>query len=143
MLLLNLPTLVRVTEESINTVPKTYFEAGIALGSTKWQTIRKVILPAALPNILTGVTLTAGRALGETAILIFTAGASASRHIGDLDPLAGGSTLAVHMWYANTTGLMPDKIAITNGSGALLILIILALNLALLLPKKILSQKLK
>ena len=141
MLLLNLPMLVRVTEESINTVPKTYYEASIALGATKWHTILKVILPSALSNILTGVTLTAGRALGETAILIFTAGASASRHVGDVDPFAGGATLAVHMWYTSTTALMPDKTDITNGSAALLILIILVLNLGLLIPKKLLSNK--
>lgn len=141
MLLLNLPMLVRVTEESINTVPKTYYEASIALGATKWHTILKVILPSALSNILTGVTLTAGRALGETAILIFTAGASASRHVGDIDPFAGGATLAVHMWYTSTTALMPDKTDITNGSAALLILIILVLNLGLLIPKKLLSNK--
>ncbi len=141
MLLLNLPMLVRVTEESINTVPKTYYEASVALGATKWQTIWKVILPTALSNILTGVTLTAGRALGETAILIFTAGASASRYVGDLDPMAGGATLAVHMWYTNTTALMPDKVDITNGSAALLIVIILLLNMGLLIPKKMLSKR--
>lgn len=139
LLLLNLPMLVRVTEEAINTVPKTYFEASIALGATKWQSIWQVVLPAALSNILTGVTLTAGRALGETAILIFTAGTSVSRRIGDLDPLAGGGTLAVHMWYVSTTGLVADRTEIASGIGALLLVIILALNLGLLIPKKLLQ----
>lgn len=139
LLLLNLPMLVRVTEEAVSTVPKTYFEASVALGATKWQTICKVILPAALPNILTGVTLTAGRALGETAILIFTAGTSVSRRIGDLDPFAGGETLSVHMWYVLTTGLVPDKADIANGTAAVLLLIILALNLSLIIPKKMLQ----
>lgn len=141
MMLLNLPMLVRVTEEAVNTVPKSYYEASIALGATKWQSVWKVVLPSALPNILTGITLTAGRALGETAILIFTAGTSVSRHIGDLDPLAGGGTLAVHMWYTTTTSLIPDKVDVANGSAALLILIILLLNLGLLIPKKLMQTK--
>lgn len=143
MMLLNLPMLVRVTEEAINTVPKSYYEASVALGATKWESIWKVVLPSALPNILTGITLTAGRVLGETAILIFTAGTSVSRHIGDLDPLAGGGTLAVHMWYTTTTSLIPDKAAVANGSAALLVLIILLLNLGLLIPKKLLQTKTK
>lgn len=143
MMLLNLPMLVRVTEEAVNTVPKSYYEASVALGATKWESIWKVVIPSALPNILTGVTLTAGRALGETAILIFTAGTSVSRHIGDLDPFAGGGTLAVHMWYTTTTSLIPDKAAVANGSAALLILIILLLNLGLLIPKKMLQTKTK
>ena len=74
LVLLNLPLLVRVTEESIRTVPDFYREASLALGATKLQTIWKVILPSALPGIITGITLTAGRALGEPAILNNTAG---------------------------------------------------------------------
>ena len=66
LVLLNLPMLVRVTEESIRTVPKSYEEASLALGATKLQTIFKVVLPSAMPGIITGITLTAGRALGET-----------------------------------------------------------------------------
>lgn len=81
LVLLNLPMLVRVTEESIRTVPKSYEEASLALGATKLQTIFKVVLPSAMPGIITGITLTAGRALGETAILIFTAGTTVSRHM--------------------------------------------------------------
>ena len=141
LLLLNLPMLVRVTEESINMVPKTYLEASIALGATKWQSIRQVVLPAAFVNILTGVTLTAGRALGETAILIFTAGTSVARNSGDLDPLAGGGTLAVHMWYVSTTGLVADRSEIASGIALLLLVIILFLNFSLLILKKSMQKK--
>lgn len=64
LMLLNLPVLVRVTEESIRTVPAHYREASLdVLGATKWQTIWRVVLPNALPGIITGITLTAGRAL--------------------------------------------------------------------------------
>lgn len=129
--LMNLPIIVRVTEEALKTVPREYREASLALGATKWQTIARVVLPAALPGIVTGVTLTAGRAVGETAILIFTAGTTASRMIPDFSLSAGGETLAVHMWYVMAIGLVPDRVDIANGTGALLILVILMFNLIL------------
>ena len=137
LVLLNLPMLVRVTEESIRTVPKAYEEASLALGATKLQTICKVVLPNALPGIITGITLTAGRALGETAILIFTAGTTVSRYLYDTDVMAGGETLAVHLWYLMSAGLVPDRDLIANGIGALLILSILVLNFILVLPLRL------
>ncbi|HBT78961.1 MAG: phosphate ABC transporter permease PstA [Selenomonas sp.] len=140
LVLLNLPLLVRVTEESIRTVPKSYEEASLSLGATKLQTVVKVVLPSALPGILTGITLTAGRALGETAILIFTAGTTVSRHLFDPDVMAGGETLAVHLWYLMSAGLVPDRDAIADGIGALLILTILVFNFILVLPLKYLQR---
>lgn len=141
LMLLNLPVLVRVTEESLRTVPQYYREASLALGATKWQTIWKVVLPNALPGIVTGVTLTAGRAIGETAILIFTAGTTVSRHMMDPDLLAAGETLAVHMWYVMGVGLVPDRVEIANGIGALLILSVLVMNLLFTLPVEILRRR--
>lgn len=140
LVLLNLPMLVRVTEESIKTVPKSYEEASLALGATKLQTIFKVVLPSALPGILTGITLTAGRALGETAILIFTAGTTVSRFLYDTDVMAGGETLAVHLWYLMGAGLVPDRDMIADGIGALLIITILVFNFILVLPLKYLQR---
>lgn len=142
LMLLNLPVLVRVTEESVRTVPSHYREASLALGATKWQTIWRVILPNALPGIMTGITLTAGRALGETAILIFTAGTTVSRAVPDFDVTAAGETLAVHLWYVMAVGLVPDRISIADGIGALLILTILVINLLVLIPGKLLQRKL-
>jgi len=136
LVLLNLPMLVRVTEEAIRTVPKSYEEASLAVGATKLQSIWKVVLPSALPGILTGITLTAGRALGETAILIFTAGTTTSRFLYDTDVMAGGETLAVHLWYLLSAGLVPDRDAIADGIGALLIITILVFNFILVLPMK-------
>lgn len=141
LMLLNLPVLVRVTEETVNTVPQHYREASLALGATKLQTIWKVVLPNALPGIITGITLTAGRALGETAILIFTAGTTVSRHMFDTDLFAGGETLAVHMWYLMSTGLVPDRDMIADGIGALLILTILVFNLVFTIPLRIMQKK--
>ncbi len=140
--LLNLPVLVRVTEESVRNVPVHYREASLALGATKWQTIWRVVLPNALPGIITGITLTAGRALGETAILIFTAGTTVGRQIVNFDVTAAGETLAVHLWYVMAVGLVPDRVEIANGSGALLIITILILNLLFTIPSKILQRKL-
>ena len=140
LVLLNLPMLVRVTEETLHTIPASYREASLALGATKLQTLTRVVLPAALPGILTGITLTAGRALGETAILIFTAGTTVSRYMFDTDLLAGGETLAVHLWYLLSTGLVPDRDAIANGIGALLIFTILIFNLGLALPLRALQR---
>ena len=141
LMLLNLPVLVRVTEESIRTVPAYYREASLALGATKWQTIWRVVLPNAMPGIITGITLTAGRALGETAILIFTAGTTVSRTVPDFNVLAAGETLAVHMWYVMAVGLVPDRVAVADGTGALLIITILIFNLLFALPSKYIQRK--
>lgn len=142
LMLLNLPVLVRVTEDSVRTVPIHYREASLALGATKWQTIWRVVLPNALPGIVTGITLTAGRALGESAILIFTAGTTVSRQMADFDVTAAGETLAVHLWYVMGVGLVPDRVDIANGIGALLVVTILILNLIVTIPSKMLQRKL-
>lgn len=134
--LLNLPLLVRVTEEALHTVPQTYREASLALGATKWQTIRKVVLPEAMGGIITGIMLASGRAIGESAILIFTAGTTVSRHLADFDVFAGGETLAVHLWYVMGIGLVPDRIEIANGIGALLILVVLFINMVFIIIQK-------
>ncbi len=134
--LLNLPLLVRVTEEALQTVPQTYREASLALGATKWQTIRKVVLPEAMGGIITGIMLASGRAIGESAILIFTAGTTVSRHMADFDVFAGGETLAVHLWYVMGIGLVPDRVAIANGIGALLILVVLFINLIFIFAQR-------
>ena len=142
LMLLNLPVLVRVTEDSVRTVPIHYREASLALGATKWQTIWRVVLPNALPGIVTGITLTAGRALGESAILIFTAGTTVSRQMADFDVTAAGETLAVHLWYVMGVGLVPDRVDIANGIGALLEVTILILNIIVTIPSKMLQRKL-
>ncbi|HIU64915.1 MAG TPA: phosphate ABC transporter permease PstA [Candidatus Avacidaminococcus intestinavium] len=134
--LLNLPLLVRVTEEAIRAVPQTYREASLALGATKWQTICKVVLPEAFGGIVTGIMLASGRAIGESAILIFTAGTTVSRYFPDFDLSAGGETLAVHLWYVMAIGLVPDRLEIANGIGALLILVVLVINLIFILLQR-------
>lgn len=140
--LLNLPVLVRVTEEAIRSVPVSYHEASLALGSTKWQAIRNVLIPAALPSLITGITLVAGRALGESALLIYTAGLSVSRHYPDVNPLAIGETLSVHLWYIQSQAIVPDAKQIAQGSAALLVLVVLAFNLLIGIPSRLLQKRL-
>lgn len=77
--LLILPVVIRASEEALRAVPKTYKEAALSLGSSKWRAVTRVILPAALPGILTGVVISMGRAAGETAPIIFTAAVSVGR----------------------------------------------------------------
>ncbi|MFH0880950.1 MAG: phosphate ABC transporter permease PstA [Lentisphaerota bacterium] len=77
--LLILPTVIRASEEAIKAVPKTYKQASLSLGASTWQTVVQVILPAALPGILTGVVISMGRAAGETAPIIFTAAVSVGK----------------------------------------------------------------
>lgn len=141
--LLNLPILVRVTEESLRGVPSSYREASLALGATMWQTLHKVVLPSALPGLITGTTLVAGRALGETAILIFTAGMNVSRYLFDVHLTAPGETLAVHLFALKSNplpGTNADQVA--DGTAALLILMVLVFNLLLALPSRYLQHRL-
>lgn len=135
----NLPIMVRVVEESISGIPREQREAGLALGISRWETITKVILPAALPGITTGIVLASGRVFGEAAALIYTAGMSTPpldllnwnpfSPTSPLNPMRPAETLAVHIWKVNGEGIMPDAEAISNGTAALLLIAILAFNL--------------
>lgn len=136
----NLPIIERVTENAIRSVPSGLREGSLALGMTRWQAIRTVILPAALPGLVTGFILTAGRIFGEAAALIFTAGQSSSAlNWGDISLWNGSSplalnrpaeTLAVHIWKLNSEGLVPDYRQIADGAAALLILCVLIFNVS-------------
>jgi phosphate transport system permease protein len=135
----NLPLMVRVVEESLRSVPQEQKEASFALGISHWATIRKVILPVAIPGIITGAILSAGRIFGEAAALLFTAGMSSPNlnfmdwnpfHMASpLNPLRPAETLAVHIWKVNSEGLIPDVRAVADGSSAILVLTVLIFNL--------------
>jgi phosphate transport system permease protein len=117
-----LPTLVRTAEEAIKSVPATYREASLALGASKWQTMVKVILPAALPGLVTGVILAMGRVVGETAAFLLTLGGS-QRLPGSI--FAPARTLALHLYLlVMEVGAMDKAFAI----GAVLIVTLLVLN---------------
>ncbi|SDS06460.1 phosphate ABC transporter membrane protein 2, PhoT family [Paenibacillaceae bacterium GAS479] len=135
----NLPLMVRITEQGIRGVPREQKEAGLALGLTRWKTITKVMLPVALPTILTGTILAAGRVFGEAAALLFTAGMSSPRldftdwnpfsPVSPLNPLRPAETLAVHIWKINSEGIAPDAAQIAAGASTVLIITVLLFNL--------------
>jgi phosphate transport system permease protein len=117
-----LPTLISTTEEAIRAVPQYQREAGLALGATRWQTISHVILPAALPGIITGIILCIGRAIGETACLYVTMGGSAAV---PTSLLSGGRTLALHVYYLATDSRASEKAMAT---AAILVILIIIIN---------------
>ncbi len=121
--LMILPTIVRTTEESLKAVPSSYKEGSLALGATRLQTIFKMAIPSALPGILTGILLGTGRAVGETAAVLLTAGSSAlslPRTIKD-----PARTLAVHLFILSHEGISMEK---AYATATVLIVSILALN---------------
>lgn len=119
-----LPTITRTAEEAILMVPKHYREASLALGATKWQTIRKVVLPAASSGILTGVILGIGRVVGETAAVIYTAGSTLNMPDSFLRP---GRTLSVHLYILASEGISKEKMYAT---AAILIILVFIINTA-------------
>ena len=144
--LLNLPLMVRVSQEALRSVPKEFREASEALAARQIETIQKVVLPNAMPGILTGVVLTAARVIGETAPLILTMGTSISPNAQySLNPLATGETLAVHIWVLAVVGVpgLQDAQAVAAGSAALLLIIVLALSLSAALLTRRLNMRLR
>ena len=124
-----LPIIIQATEEALKAVPQSYREASFALGATKWQTIFKVVLPAALPGILTGTILGISRAAGETAPIMFTAAAfytpKLPRTIFD-EVMA----LPYHIYVLATSGThIEETRAIQYGTALVLISLVFLLNL--------------
>jgi len=120
--LMILPTIIRTSEEAIKAVPNAYREVSFSLGATRWRTIRRVVLPNALPGILTGVMLGIGRSIGETAAVIFTAGASLRLPHSLFDSTR---TMSVHFYILAREGLSSQN---AYGTAAVLILSVLMVN---------------
>lgn len=117
-----LPLIMRTTEEALIAVPDSYREGSFGLGAGKCRTIFKLVLPSAIPGILSGVILSIGRIVGETAALIFTAGTVG----GIANGLTGsGRTLAVHMYLLANEGLYIDK---AYAVAVVLLVLVLLLN---------------
>jgi len=135
----NLPLIVRVTEDALRSVPRDQREASLALGVTRWHTVVHVLLPSAVPGILTGVILASGRAFGEAAALMFTAGMTTlPLDFSNVDlfsssspfsPMRPGEVLSVHIWKLNSESLLPDRVRISDGASALLVLVVLLYNI--------------
>ncbi|WP_418790108.1 phosphate ABC transporter permease PstA [Phosphitispora sp. TUW77] len=120
-----LPTLVRTSEEALKTVPVSYREGSLALGATKWQTIIKVVLPSAIPGIITGVILSIGRIVGETAALMLTLGGSLRMPESVFDP---ARTMSMHLYLvAMEVGTM-EATEKAFGTATVLIITIFIIN---------------
>jgi phosphate transport system permease protein len=151
--LFNLPLMTRLAEQALRAVPQDERSASLALGATKWQTIRHVVVPLAIPGLVTGVILTAGRVFGEAAVLLFTSGIGTPVHYDftNLDitnpaspwsPLRPATTLSVYIYKLQSEGLGAFKNQIVDGSAAILISMVLIFNLGARLIGRLLTRKL-
>ena len=103
-----LPQIISASQEALLAVPQSYREASLSLGATHWKTIRKIVLPTALPGILTGVILSVGRAAGETAPILFTAATFYTRGYPD-SVFSEVMALPYHIYALMTEGTYPEK----------------------------------
>ena len=127
LVIMNLPTVLRTTQESLRTVPQSYREGAFGLGAGKWRVVRTVVLPSCIDGIITGCILSVGRILGESAALLFTAGFAHALH-GIFDGLSSpGATLTVALYvYAKEEGEFDVAFAIA----AILMVLALVIHLA-------------
>lgn len=140
LVIMNLPTVMRTTQESLKTVPQSYREGAFGLGAGKWRVIRTVVLPGCVDGVITGCILSAGRIIGESAALLFTAGFAHAIH-GILTGLSSpGATLTVALYvYAKEEGEFGVAFAI---AGILMILMLL-INLSATLVGKYFAKRRK
>lgn len=117
-----LPLIIRSTEEALIAVPNNFREASFGLGAGKLRTIFRIVLPSAMPGIVTGIILAVGRIIGETAALIYTAGSVAQ--IPD-NLFSSGRTLAIHMYVLSSEGLYTNK---AYATAVVLLLVVIAIN---------------
>jgi len=121
--LMILPTVIRTSEEALRAVPRYYRDVAQSLGASKWQSIRSVILPAAAPGVMTGVVLGIGRAISETAAVIFTAGVALRM---PLSPFDSARTMSVHFYTLTMEGISDDM---AYGTASVLVVTILLINI--------------
>jgi phosphate transport system permease protein len=141
--ILVLPTIINASEEAIKTVPLDFREAAFALGATKRQTIMKVVLPTALPSILTGAIISVGRAAGETAPILFTAATFYTRKLPKsiLDEVMA---LPYHIYALMTEGTAPKfQVPIAYGTAVVLLLLVLSINLVAIIIRYRIRRKKK
>jgi phosphate transport system permease protein len=135
LLCLNFPIALRLFEDALTSVPRELREGSLALGSTRWNMIRTVVLPSALPGIVTGLILSAGKIIGETAAIVFTMGViNPFNGVFTLSPLIPSDTMTVLIWRLKTqdtpAGMSAAQAsAVAAGAAAVLIIILLVINL--------------
>ena len=138
LVIMNLPTIMRTTQESLKTVPQSYREGAFGLGAGKWRVIRTVVLPGCVDGVITGCILSVGRVLGESAALLFTAGFAHALY-GFFEGLgSAGATLTVALYvYAKEQGEFEVAFAIA----AILMLLTLLINTAAMLVERWFRRK--
>ena len=138
LVIMNLPTIMRTTQESLKTVPQSYREGAFGLGAGKWRVIRTVVLPNCVEGVITGCILSVGRIVGESAALLFTAG-FAHTLAGFFEALSSsGATLTVALYvYATEDGNFEVAFAIA----AILMILTLLINLSAMLIGKYFGRK--
>jgi phosphate transport system permease protein len=143
--LMILPTVIRSAEEAIRAVPRTYKEAALSLGAGRWQTVTGVILPAALPGILTGAIISMGRAAGETAPIIFTAVVSVGKPLSLWQTLSQPTpALSWNIYNLATEHEAMDEIRhVQFGMVLVLVSLVLILNIVAIVVRARISKKLK
>ena len=147
----NIPILVRVIQQALEDVPRSQRDAGLAMGLTRWETTLNVLLPSAMPAIVTGIVISADRVFGEAAALIFTSGSAAARLNFASTNLASptnpwnifrpAETLAVHIWKLKMEPT-PGNDEIVWGTAAVLIICVLLFNVLARVLGKVLARKL-
>ncbi|HPC48301.1 MAG TPA: phosphate ABC transporter permease PstA, partial [Deltaproteobacteria bacterium] len=132
-----LPGIISASQEAILAVPQSFREASLALGATHWQTVKKVVLPTAMPGILTGVILNVGRVAGETAPILFTAATFYTRGYPD-SIFSEVMALPYHIYALMTEGTRPEaQTAIAYGCALILLCLVLAISgLAIVLRQR-------
>ena len=138
LVIMTLPTVIRTTQESLKTVPQSYREASLGLGSGKWHMIRTVVLPSSIDGIVTGCILAIGRIVGESAALLFTAGFAHALNGFFTGLTSSGATLTVALYvYAKEQGEFEVAFAIA----AILMLLTLLINGAAMLVERYFRRK--
>ena len=138
LVIMNLPTVMRTTQESLKTVPQSYREGAFGLGAGKWRVIRTVVLPGCVDGVITGCILSAGRVLGESAALLFTAGFAHALNGFFMGLSSAGATLTVALYvYAKEQGEFGVAFAIA----AILMLLTFVINLAATLTGKYFQRR--
>ena len=131
LILMVLPLITRNTQEALKTVPDSYRNGAVGLGAGKWYTIRTILIPSAMPGIITGVILAVGRIVGESAALLFTAGSAKvlPNSLSDLLPKAfqSGGTLTIQLYLSATS---EGKFDVAFGIAVVLLVLVLLINLA-------------
>ncbi len=141
--LLIIPVIIRSSEEALLAVPPEYREASLALGISKWQTIRHVVLPASIPGIVTGSILSIGRVAGETAPILLTGAAYFLPRLPD-SVYSQFMALPYHLFVLATAGTnIAQTRPLQYGTALVLLMIVLAVNFVAVLVRRYYRQKLK